>query len=110
MRNIGGSDWTRTRSLPSKLDCKRARVWGTKGGYGDYYAPLGTTPEQIGLDPNDVAETFQVNVTTETKDCLFSTHVKQSELYYDQSRKSVGGGTQIFSEELKNNATFIKIQ
>ena len=29
-KHSSGIDSTRTRSLPSKLDCKRARVWGRK--------------------------------------------------------------------------------
>jgi hypothetical protein len=34
-KNSGDIDWTRTRSLPSWLDCKRARVWVLLGNnYG----------------------------------------------------------------------------
>ena len=37
---------------------------------------------------------------------LFSTHGKDIPLYNDPSKKSTGGGIQIFSPELKDNATF----
>ncbi len=51
-----------------------------------------------GVKAVDVVETYKVTVNKFTEG-LYSTHVEESELYYDASKTIVGGGTQIFSTE-----------
>jgi RHS repeat-associated protein len=84
----------------------------TSKGAGDYYAPKGTRPEEIGLDPSDVAEgeTYLVKINKDVEEVLTSTHKRKVELYYDKSRKSKGGGIQYYSKDIKDNATFTKIE
>ena len=80
------------------------RVKGAQG-FGDYYASPGTTPEEIGLNPNDVVQTFDVTVNRNTN-ALSSTHKKNTTYYRNENVTLEGGGKQIYSKELKNNATF----
>ena len=46
-----------------------------------------------------------MTVNTDTK-VIYSTHKRNSSLYYDSSRNSEGGGLQIKSSKLKDNADF----
>ena len=63
-KHSGGIDWTRTRSLPSKLHCKRARVRGyyfkiVDGPYNGTYLPF--NPASV---TGQMAFTLWVNDTT----------------------------------------------
>lgn len=84
---------------------------GFEGGGGDYYAPAGTKPEEVGLDPGDVIESYKVTLKKKVEG-LVSSHKRNSPLYYDPTKKSTGGGTQIFSTKINETgtATFTKIQ
>ncbi len=99
--------FTKTINKGTKLI--QYRVKGTEGYFGDYYALPRTKPEQIGLDPKDVVATYNVIVKKKTE-VLFSTHTKDATYYADSKIKLEGGGTQIYSKELKNskNSTFTK--
>ncbi len=95
-----------TNKLQPGQQLVQYRVLGAKGEFGNYYAPVGTSPEQIGLRSQDVIQTYTVTVQRETK-VLQSTHIENQSPYYDLNGTAVeGGGTQYFSTELKNNATF----
>ncbi len=82
------------------------RVAGTEGTIGNYYALPGTKPEAIGIKPNDVIETLHVKVKTSTS-AIISTHKKDIPYYKDGTTTLEGGGTQIYSKELKNNVEVI---
>jgi RHS repeat-associated protein len=81
---------------------------------GDYYAPKGTKPEEIGLSSDDVDfdNSYTVTLNKKVDDVVVSTHKRNTELYYapGSGRKSEGGGIQYFSPEIKKegNATFKK--
>ena len=97
-----------TSTLDEGTELVQFRLNGNSGTKGDYYAPMGTNPASIGLKPDDIAETFSVTVNKATK-VLNSTHTKNAAYYKDPSITLDGGGKQIFSKELKNNATFKKL-
>lgn len=67
----------------------------------------GTRPEQIGLDPNSVVETYNVTLNSSTS-VLFSSHTTNAKFYANPSVTVEGGGTQVYSRDLKANATFVK--
>ncbi len=95
-----------TKTLEEGEQFLQFRLKGLEGTKGSYYAPLGTTPEQIGLEASMVGETNIVTVSKPTK-VLFSTHKAGLAPYYNPSGPALkGGGTQILSRELKKNATF----
>uniref|UniRef100_UPI0013A5A2A9 RHS repeat-associated core domain-containing protein n=1 Tax=Reichenbachiella versicolor TaxID=1821036 RepID=UPI0013A5A2A9 len=73
-----------------------------RGTVGSFFAPKGTTPGQIGLDPDLVVQTLHVKVTRATE-VLETTHKSNAPFYADPSRTTEGGGIQLFSRELKKN-------
>jgi RHS repeat-associated protein len=94
-----------TKTIPKNTELVQYRVMGQEGTIGNFYAPVGTTPAQIGIDPTKVVEVLTVTVTKETK-VLVSTHIKNAPYYASPPGATTtleGGGTQIFSRELKNN-------
>ena len=116
-KKMGGESKTRyvdfnkqvyTKSIEPGTELVQYRI-KTAEGYGDYYAPKGTTPEEIGLASEDVVKTYKVTVNKSTEG-TYSTHVEGKKLYYDETRTAKGGGTQIYSPDLKNNATFTVIE
>lgn len=97
-----------TRKLTKGEKFIQFRVKGNEGKLGNYYAPIGTKPGEIGLDPDQVTQTLLVTVTKNTK-VLFSAHKKKAPYYADKSVVTKGGGIQIFSKELKNNVSVVDI-
>lgn len=98
-----------TTTLKEGEELVQYRLKGAEGTKGYYYAKPGTKPEEIGLRTEDVAETYKVVVKQESK-VLVSEHVKNKAPYYDKSAAPVeGGGTQIYSKDLKNNAEFTQL-
>ena len=96
-----------TKTIKEGTELVQYRVKGTEGTFGNYYALPGTKPESIGLDPNDIVETYTVTVKKDTK-VLVSTHKTDSPYYKDHSVTVEGGGQQMFSRDLKENASFEK--
>jgi hypothetical protein len=78
-----------------------------KGSY--YVNSLDITPGQVGLDASDFSETYKVTLNTDFK-VLNSTHKVDSEYYLNPGQLTPGGGKQIFSKDLKNNAKFELIE
>ena len=93
-----------TTTVKKGTELVQFRVQGTEGTIGNYFAPVGTKPAQIGLDPNKVVETLNLTVTVDTK-VLVSTHIKNASYYADKSVILDGGGQQYFSKSLKENVT-----
>ena len=88
--------------IESGTELIQFRVTGNEGSIGNYFALPGTKPESIGINPADVVETLQVKVKTTTS-AIVSTHKKDLPYYKDGTTVLPGGGTQIYSKELKNN-------
>jgi uncharacterized protein RhaS with RHS repeats len=64
--------YTKTLNVGDELIQYRTK--GSEGSIGNFYAPKGTTPGQIGLDPSDIlGDPLNITVTKETK-VLVSTH------------------------------------
>jgi RHS repeat-associated protein len=98
-----------TETLKDGVELIQYRLKGAEGTKGYYFAKAGTKPEQIGLKPEDIAETYKVILKEDVK-VLKSTHIKNKAPYYSPNAKAVeGGGEQIFSREIKNSAEFIPI-
>ncbi len=95
-----------TKDIDEGTELIQYRVKGSEGTIGNYYALPGTKPEAIGIKADEVVETLQVKVKTTTK-ALVSSHKKDLPYYKDGSTVLEGGGTQIFSPELKNNVEVI---
>lgn len=84
------------------------RIPGTdKGSY--YVRSLDITPEQVGVDPSDYTEVFKVTLDKDMK-ALISTHKKNTPYWRNPDKTLDGGGEQIFSKDLKDNATFEKLE
>jgi RHS repeat-associated protein len=96
-----------TSNIQEGVELVQFRLKGSEG-FGNYYAPVGTKPEQIGLISSEIEATYKVTVDKTTK-VLNSTHTTNATYYRNESIKVVGGGKQIYSPELQNNATFTKI-
>jgi hypothetical protein len=99
-------------ALEEGTELVQYKLKNSKGGIGDYYAPKDTKPEEIGLSFDDIdwENSFSVKLDFKVEGNLISTHAKNKPLYYDPSRISTGGGTQIYNPDLKNYATFSKIE
>ncbi len=91
-----------TKTLNEGDQLLQFRIKGKEGSIGNYYAPIGTMPDQIGLDPEDISQTLLVTLNKET-DVLFSTHIKKATYYANDDVIIKGGGTQIYSKKLKEN-------
>ena len=83
---------------------------------GSYYVKsLDVKPGDVGLVAEDYTEIYKVTVTSENAKVLNSTHKKDAPYWTDvinnaeKPRATQGGGEQIFSRDLKNNAKFEKL-
>jgi hypothetical protein len=91
-----------TKTLKEGTELIQYRTKGSEGTIGNFYAPKGTNPAQIGLDPSDiVGDPINVTLKQNTK-VLITTHKKNMPYYKDDGTKLEGGGTQIFSRNLKS--------
>ena len=96
MKYVNTNKAVYTKTIDETSELVQYRTANEAGTIGNYYAPKGTTPGQIGLDPKDVVETYNVKLNKGAKvEGLYSTHVEGAELYYDATRTSPGGGIQI---------------
>jgi hypothetical protein len=93
-----------TTTIKEGTELIQYRVKGDEGTIGNYFAPVGTKPSQIGIDPSDVVETLNLKVKIDTK-VLVSSHTKNATYYANESVSLEGGGTQYFSRSLKENVT-----
>ncbi len=84
------------------------RIPGTpEGSY--YVRSLDITPEQVGISSRDYTEIYKVTVDKDNK-ALISTHKKNTFYWRATDQKLEGGGQQIFSKDLKDNATFERVK
>jgi RHS repeat-associated protein len=100
-----------TKRIEANVELVQYRLKaGTKG---DYYAPKGTTPEEIGLRSEDVQQTFLVTLNKPVDDVLVSTHIANKAPYYNPKLpKLKGKGTQYTSKKIKEEgvATWKEIE
>ncbi len=83
------------------------RIPGTdKGSY--FVKSLDVKPENVGLLSKDYSEIYKVTVGSNLK-ILKSIHKENVGYWRDKTTILEGGGEQIFSKNLKDNATFEKI-
>ncbi len=83
------------------------RIPGTdKGSY--FVKSLDITPEEVGLSSSEYSDVYKVTVRKRTN-TLVSTHQRNTTYFRNNNVKLVGGGEQIYSPELKNNAIFEKL-
>lgn len=108
--NFNKGVYTKTISSADELgELVQYRI-KTASGVGNYYAPKGTTPDAIGIKASDVVEAFSVKINEGEKiKVLVSKHSNNQPLYYRPTDTSTGGGTQIFSSEIEQKATFTPI-
>jgi hypothetical protein len=66
------------------------------------------TPEQVGLLSSEYKDVYKVTVNKRSS-TLVSTHIEDAKYWRDNNTPVKGGGQQVFSPDLKNNATFEKI-
>jgi len=97
-----------TQTLSEGKTLYQYRIPGTdKGSY--FVESLDITPEQVGLKSADYSEVYKVTLTQDAK-VLKSTHKKDAPYWRDKSQTTEGGGQQIYNTEIKNTATFEKIE
>jgi len=97
-----------TQTLNGGKTLYQYRIPGTdKGNY--FVESLDITPEQVGLKSSDYSEVYKVTLAQDAK-VLKSTHKKNATYWRDKSQKTEGGGEQIYNAEIKNTATFEKIE
>ena len=83
------------------------RIPGTdEGSY--FVRSLDIKPEQVGITSEHYTEIYKVTVNSENK-VLVSNHKKDVGYWRDETKVLEGGGEQLFSKDLKNNASFEKI-
>ncbi len=102
-----------TKTLPEKVELVQYRLKGAEGSKGNYYAPKGTTPEEIGLRTEDIGETWSVIIKKPVEDVLVSTHKANLAPFYNTKLPKVkGNGTQYTSPKIKEKgvATWKKIK
>jgi RHS repeat-associated protein len=75
----------------------------TEGSY--YVKSLDVKPEHVGISSSDYTEIYKVTVRSDNK-VLISTHKENIGYWRDEAKVLEGGGEQIFSRNLKENATF----
>jgi RHS repeat-associated protein len=76
-----------------------------EGKVGNFYVEsLSTTPEQIGLLSKDYPKILKVELK-EDVNVLVTKHIRNKEYWRDNKTKVEGGGTQLFSTEIKDKAT-----
>lgn len=84
------------------------RIPGTsEGSY--FVKSLDVKPEQVGLSSAEYTEVYKVTLTKRTK-ALSSTHQENAPYWRNPEITTEGGGEQLFSREIKDNATFEKIE
>lgn len=85
-----------------------------KGNY--YVKSLDVKPGDVGLDPTEYTEVYKVTITAKEAKALNSTHAENTPYWKDvvegveNPRITKGGGEQVFSRDIKNNATFEPIE
>jgi len=83
------------------------RIPGTQAG-SYFVKSLDIKPEDVGLLSSEYTEVYKVTVNKSTES-LITTHIENAKYWRDNTTTLEGGGQQIFSPELKSNATFEKI-